>query len=320
MVKNIEKFKKIKLSKNTIYTALFAFFLTISILFTLNIIITNPSEKPLQITQLTDSSCNYCITPSRITSIIKSLPKKQIQTININSHKGKELLKKYQISFLPAYLFSKEIKKQEIFKNITELIVKQDDGNYLSLYGKVGASKTLLIPAIGDDYILGDPKAPLTLFMFGDFECEDCGKFARETFPKIKKEYIDAKKINFVFKDSPDYFRLTNFGERLVFESLVANCAGEQQKYWDAWWLFFNNQENLAEVDLSTLNLTNQTKFIQCTKNITKRQEIGNDIRQANMLRLPPARPFFIFSNGAVIAKDISYEQLKLLIEISINS
>ena len=194
------------------------------------------SQKPVKIIELTDPSCNYCITPTKISQIMGNISKKETITIGINSKEGYELAKKYQISFFPAYIFSKELEKQKIFENINESLVQQEDKTYLALYSKVGVSKTLLVPTIADDYILGNSSAPLTLFMFGDFECVLCGKFAREVLPKLKTEYIDTNKINFVFKDSPDLFRFTTagVGERLVFEAVTTNCAGEQGKYWQA--------------------------------------------------------------------------------------
>ena len=45
---------------------------------------------------------------------------------------------------------------------------------------------------IDDDPSLGDPKAPVTIIEFGDYQCPFCRQFWRDTFPRLKKEYIDT--------------------------------------------------------------------------------------------------------------------------------
>ena len=43
-----------------------------------------------------------------------------------------------------------------------------------------------------DDAIKGDPDAPVTIVEFSDFQCPFCGKWFLQTYPQIKKEYIDT--------------------------------------------------------------------------------------------------------------------------------
>lgn len=57
--------------------------------------------------------------------------------------------------------------------------------------------------SVGDDAILGDPNAPVTIIEFSDYQCPFCQRFWSDTLPLIKSEYIDTGKVNFVYRDFP---------------------------------------------------------------------------------------------------------------------
>lgn len=76
----------------------------------------------------------------------------------------------------------------------------------------------------------GDPKAPVTLMQYSDFTCYWCGRWARETWPKIKTDYVATGKVYFVYKNWPRGPAQPSSGPWNT--SRAARCAGEQQKYW----------------------------------------------------------------------------------------
>jgi protein-disulfide isomerase len=51
-----------------------------------------------------------------------------------------------------------------------------------------------------NDIIIGDHKAPLTLFMFSNYNCTICRSFFNETFPEFDKMFIKSGKVKFVLK------------------------------------------------------------------------------------------------------------------------
>jgi protein-disulfide isomerase len=85
--------------------------------------------------------------------------------------------------------------------------------------------------------VRGDSSAPVTIVEFADFQCPNCGRFARSTAPQIVEEYVATGKVNMVYKHFPIR------GPDSFAASMAAQCAGDQGKFWEFHDLLFNNQE-----------------------------------------------------------------------------
>jgi protein-disulfide isomerase len=55
----------------------------------------------------------------------------------------------------------------------------------------------------GDDMVLGNAKAPVTLIEYASLTCPHCAHFDEETFPKLKSEYIDKGLVKYIYRDFP---------------------------------------------------------------------------------------------------------------------
>ena len=78
--------------------------------------------------------------------------------------------------------------------------------------------------SVDDDAVLGDKNAPLTMVEFSDFECPFCKRYFDQTYPEIKKNYVDTGKLKIVFRDLP----LSFHDPMATKEAIAANCAREQ--------------------------------------------------------------------------------------------
>lgn len=94
---------------------------------------------------------------------------------------------------------------------------------------------------IDDDPVKGNNDAPVTIIEFSDFQCPYCGRFFKNTFPEIDKEYIKKGKVRYVFRDFP-----LEFHANAPKAAEAANCAGEQKKYWEMHDKIFDNQSSLT--------------------------------------------------------------------------
>lgn len=76
--------------------------------------------------------------------------------------------------------------------------------------------------------VLGSANAKVTVIEFSDLECPFCRRFYQDTFPQIKKDYIDTGKIAFYFRHFP-----LDFHPMAVPFANAAECANDQEKFWE---------------------------------------------------------------------------------------
>src|SRR5205823_4587491 len=73
--------------------------------------------------------------------------------------------------------------------------------------------------------VTDDPK--VTVVEYGDIQCPVCGRFARETYPTIKTNYIDTGKIRWEFR----HFPLRSIHVYAERAAEAAECAHQQDKF-----------------------------------------------------------------------------------------
>jgi protein-disulfide isomerase len=98
--------------------------------------------------------------------------------------------------------------------------------------------------SVDDDPVLGDPKAKVTIIEFADYQCPFCRGFWKNTFPRLKKEYIDTGKVNFVFRDFPQ-----NGHPEAIPAAMAAECAEDQGRYWEYHDKVFREQDRRGQPD-----------------------------------------------------------------------
>lgn len=92
----------------------------------------------------------------------------------------------------------------------------------------------------------GDAAAPVVMVEFSDYECQFCGRFARDSFPSIDREFIKTGKVRHVFRAFP----LESIHKQAFKAHEAAACAGSQGKYWQMHDRLFANQRALGPDDL----------------------------------------------------------------------
>lgn len=80
-------------------------------------------------------------------------------------------------------------------------------------------------------------KAPVELIEYSDFQCPFCRRFFEETYPEIKKQYIDTGKVKFVYRHFP-----LDFHPAAQKSAEAAECAREQGKFWEMHDAIFREQ------------------------------------------------------------------------------
>jgi protein-disulfide isomerase len=86
----------------------------------------------------------------------------------------------------------------------------------------------------------GSEKAPVVLVEFSDFQCGYCGKFAKETLPRIEGAFVRPGKVRFVYR------HMTLFGEASELAAEASTCAFDQGKFWPYHDILFEKRSPLA--------------------------------------------------------------------------
>jgi protein-disulfide isomerase len=101
----------------------------------------------------------------------------------------------------------------------------------------------LALPVSARDHIRGNPKAPVTLLEYGDFECPHCGR-AHLVIEELRQEGGDLMRL--VFR----HFPLTQVHPHAEPAAECAEAGGAEHKFWEMHDLLFENQGALDEASL----------------------------------------------------------------------
>jgi protein-disulfide isomerase len=98
----------------------------------------------------------------------------------------------------------------------------------------------------------GSRSSPVSLIMFGDFQCHDCNRFVKYTEPQINSTYIKPGKVALVFVHIP------NKGFDSWPAALAAQCTNDQGKFWQFHKALYKNQ---GPIDSGWASIPNLKKF-----------------------------------------------------------
>ena len=165
--------------------------------------------------------------------------------------------------------------------------------------------------SVDDDAVLGNKDAKVTIVEFSDYECPYCGRHFSETYPQIKKDYIDTGKVKIVFRDFP-----LSFHPNAQKAAEAAECAGEQGKYYGMHDKLYQNQKALDVASLKTYAQQiglNIAKFNSCLDSGQMAGEISKDMADGQSYGVQGTPGFFV--NGKFISGAQPYGVFKQAID-----
>jgi protein-disulfide isomerase len=172
----------------------------------------------------------------------------------------------------------------------------------------------LMAPGALPDQVLGSPQAPVTIVEYASMTCPHCANFSKNTYPELKKRYIDTGKVRYIFREFP-------LDRLAVAGSLLARCAGDGDKFYGMIELLFAQQTQWVVrapiphlMDLAKQAGFTQQTFDSCLAN----QEMFDKIVK---VREQAAKDFKVestptlFINGEKVSGDLSIEELEKKIQ-----
>ncbi|HEU4520086.1 MAG TPA: DsbA family protein [Microvirga sp.] len=172
----------------------------------------------------------------------------------------------------------------------------------------------LAVPGPLGDVALGPPDAKVTIIEYASMTCPHCAAFHQETWPELKKRWVDTGKVRFVLREFPlDPLATAGF--------MLARCDGEN-KYYPIVDLLFSQQRAwaYAERPLDALRQMmkqagfSQEKFDSCLKD-QKLYDAVNAVKNRGMdvFKVESTPTFFI--NGQRHPGNLSIDEIEKVIK-----
>jgi protein-disulfide isomerase len=176
------------------------------------------------------------------------------------------------------------------------------------------APADLAAPGPLGDVALGPADAKVTIIEYASMTCPHCAAFHQETWPELKKRWVDTCKVRFVLREFPlDPLATAGF--------MLARCDGES-KYYPIVDLLFSQQRAwaYAERPLDALRQMmkqagfSQEKFDSCLKD-QKLYDAVNAVKNRGMdvFKVESTPTFFI--NGQRHPGNLSIDEIEKVIK-----
>ena len=164
------------------------------------------------------------------------------------------------------------------------------------------------------DVALGPETAKVTIVEYASLTCSHCAAFHKETWPELKKRYLDTGKVRFTLREFPlDPLATAGF--------MLARCDGNA-KYYPISDLLFEQQRNWAFTDkpLDALRALmrqagfSQEKFDACLRD-QKLYDAVNAVKNRGVEQFNVDSTPTFFINGQRHAGNMSIDELEKVIK-----
>jgi protein-disulfide isomerase len=163
---------------------------------------------------------------------------------------------------------------------------------------------------VDDDPVFGPADAPITIIEFSDYECPYCRSWQAEVLPRLIETYPDQ--VRLVYRDFP----LTSIHPNAAPAAAAANCAQEQDAYWDFHDKLFSMELGLSDKAYqqyaSDLGLDAEA-FSDCLESGRYADEVQADLEYAAQLGVRSTPTFFI--NGIALVGAQPFELFQEVID-----
>jgi protein-disulfide isomerase len=181
--------------------------------------------------------------------------------------------------------------------------------------GNVGGPGEIVEASEDDDAVLGSADAPVTIIEFSDYQCPFCQRFWADTYPQIKKNYIDNGKVKLVFRDFP----LVDIHPLAMDSAIAAECVrefGGDSAYFEYHDLVFAKQPDLSYENLIKWASDLGYDISDCLDNEDYLDEVLEDMNDGRAAGVTGTPSFVI--NGRVLSGALPYSDFEKLIDAAL--
>lgn len=272
-------------------------------------------EPAVGVKVINDDACEKCDVSEVLVWFRRVMPTISTEKVAYDSQEGKDLIERFGIKTLPAFVFDKSVSETDFYVQAQVLF---DDKNESFLLNSqelgIEPGKYISTPGVGEsDAKIGAADSKVKVVIFSDFECPYCKSFW-ESLRKTIESHKD--KAFFVYK----HFPLSSIHPQADNAALASACAMEQDKFWEYGDKLYASQAEWSKQkgtqkfkDYARALKLDVAKFSKCLDDKKFQDQINADKDAAMGLGISGTPAIFVndqFRNGAMSADD-----LKALIE-----
>lgn len=203
------------------------------------------NESPVGLAVIGDDACEQCDPADVLVWMRRVLPTISTKKIDYSGAEGQEMISKFGIKTLPAFIFEKNLEDTELYAQAKEAFLEKE-GKYVldtQLLG-VPVGRYLTLPEVnGDDATFGPSDAQIKVVVYSDFQCPYCKVFYSGLRSVMKDEkYSD--KVLFDFKELS-----LSIHEQSNGSANASRCALEQGKFWEYADMLYAKQSDWGNSD-----------------------------------------------------------------------
>lgn len=189
-------------------------------------------------------------------------------------------------------------------------------------YTAAGGQPPEILPEGGDWHVRGDPQTAKAIAVaFVDYASPESGQHAREVLPQLMTEYVDSGQLLYVLHPWADTDDSPN-----ALAAIAAECAGEQDKYWEMHGRLFEEQDawiGAAEPgalidDYAESLALDLEQFQTCLESDWSKLRVQAGSVVGAMYGVPGA-PIFLFNNGQGQQGSPTFEEFQTVIDSILN-
>jgi protein-disulfide isomerase len=273
------------------------------------------TDPIIKVQVISDSTCTACNPDEVVLGLHRMLPTILTEKVDQNTPQGGDLIRKYSIKTLPAFVFSQDIEKTDFWSQAAQAFDKVDSAYVLKTAdlgiqpGKYVESLT----ASADDIQIGNKDSNVKLFLFSDFQCPYCKVFHETILKKVIANYGDKVLID--FKNFP-----LSIHAQAQNAALAGACANEQEKFSVYADKLFATQTDWGKTT-GTQSFKNYARdlkldtaqFNQCLDSQKYADKIKSDTDYGNSFGISGTPSLFI--NDQLVNGQATYDDIKKIID-----
>lgn len=159
----------------------------------------------------------------------------------------------------------------------------------------------------GDPRALGEVDAPVVMVMWSDFQCPFCGRFARETQPRLVERFVDTGVLRIEWRDFP------YIGPESLPAAVAGRAAAAQGRFWEFGEAVYGQERRPRSDDFDTAHLRayadqaglDLAEYDTAVAGQAGRDEVRAELAEASRLGVTGTPAFLINGNPVIGAQPL---------------